>query len=301
MQALPGRLHLLDGAFEWLEEQIKTKGSIRYSVALECLPAVSDLRGDLVKALADSWEDATPGLIGNLLHGQQHLHQDIVMKFIRRIEFFDIYGEDEHLALMGRSSAINPLIRIIKEAKKGAVVTNAGHALEWQKNLDDTSVDCLSPLLATNSSGVCEEELVDVRALTAARVLCLQSELPIHVILALHDFIDRGQGKEKWVKLESLWQNRPVEQFYSHLESFFPSRADKILRQVLLKHDVDKITPAYIDGGSLWFCASDGSLRQHCLKDEAAVRKHFLEAQKLAGLPEWAWIRQSGEIYSAGV
>jgi hypothetical protein len=87
-----------------------------------------------------------------------------------------------------------------------------------------------------------------------------------------------------------LWAHRHIEQFCTNLETFDYSIMERILREAFLERQVEDLTPAYIDGKTLWFYASDGKLTSQRLENEEAFRESFQEAQKIAGIPEWTWI-----------
>ena len=142
-----------------------------------------------------------------------------------------------------------------------------------------------------------DNRLAMMRSKVAYKCMLRQVKLNRETILDLHSKIHnlKSSGKNHNREIGRLWNHRHIEQFCTNLaiidSKIFPHILPIFLR-VFLHRSVEDLTPAYIDGKTLYFYAVDGNLTEQCLEDEEAFRKCFREAQRRAGVPEWAWIKR---------
>ena len=90
-------------------------------------------------------------------------------------------------------------------------------------------------------------------------------------------------------RIRLVWMIGNRERIVANLDLFKPEITCHIL-ETLLHRSVESLTPAYINGKTLYSYAADGKLTEKTLKDEKAFRENFREGQRLAGFPEWACV-----------
>jgi hypothetical protein len=286
--ALTGRLDLLPEAFTWVTELIAKEdtSSPCYETAVSSLSGQSDLPGYVVEALSSA--AAKTGFwstIGSIIGQQQQLSEKVIKDCVKYIDCYDAIPSwpSPIEAIYDREPFVEPLMYALENAPDEETVDCTKNALQWRKDLDNTSMSRLGALLATNPSS----ELAACKSAAAVSLLCKQSTLPATIIPALHEVL---HANEDYYLFRELWRHRHIQQFCTNIEIFEPSIVKDILWGGLLLRSYEELTPAYIDGSNLWFYASNGQLTSQHLRDERAFRKRFREAQKLVEIPEWAWI-----------
>ena len=288
---LKERLQLPDEAFEWLETQI-TKGKdkdIKYDEAVNYLLSQSDLPNYLVNSLPELTEMGIDFLlVTEILRQQKKLSDEVVNRLV------ELCPSGHHFRLrklIKNHGSADPFIKALEQTRSETIVGDTASVLT-HTNLHQESVQRLRSLLITEST----EGLAALKLSIAFNCLLFQVKLDQNTILDLHDVIRKKiiRNGETQFDIIRLWKTRHIEQFCTNLALFDSEIISYILR-AFLHRSVDDLAPAYIHGKTLYFYAADGKLTEQTIEDEATFRTRFREAQRMVGIPEWAWIKQAQE------
>ena len=285
---LKERLQLPDEAFPWLMTKIQERKDqpIEYEEAVNYLLSQSDLPNYLVNSLPELIEKGVPFELVTELLGQQSEPSDEVVNCL-----VELLRSEEHLPVglesKNQDAFAGPVIKALGQARGSIEATNAVRMLKHTK-LDQESVKRLRSLLDTERT----TELATFKSTLALHCLLNQVKLDREIILDLHNYIRKKKPVER--KMAShvylVWKHQHIEQFCANLALFDPLIIHQVL-EVFLRRSFEKLTPAYIDGNTLYYYAADGKLTGQVLEDEQAFRKKFRQAQRMLKIPEWAWIK----------
>ena len=284
---LQERLQLPDKAFKWLEMHI-TKGKdkdIKYDEAINYLLSQSILPNYLVNSMPELIEMGIDFmLVAEILRQQKKLSDEVVNHLV---ELCPSGNYSLLTELIRKHGSADPFTKTLEQTRSETEARDTESVLT-HTNLHQESVQRLRSLLITDFT----TELAALKSRIAFNCLLFQVKLDRETILDLHDIIREKvtRNEESQLDIKRLWKSRHIEQFCTNLACFDSEIISYILRAFLLR-PVEDLAPAYIHGKTLYFYAADGKLTEQKLEDEAAFRKRFREAQRMAQIPEWAWIK----------
>ena len=288
---LKERLQLPDEAMKWLETHI-TKGKdkdIKYDEAVNYLLSQSDLPNYFVNSLPELTEMGIDFMqVAEILRQQKKPSDEVVNRLVELCPSGNYFRLREFIKKHGSA---DPFTKALEQTRSETTARDAASVLT-HTNLHQESVQRLRSLLITEST----EALAALKSNKAFSCLLFQVKLDQNTILDLHNVIRKKaiRNGETQFDIMRLWKSRHIEQFCTNLALFDSEIISYILR-AFLPRPVEDLAPAYIHGKTLYFYADDGNLTEQTLEDEEGFRISFREAQRMVGIPEWAWIKQSQE------
>jgi HEAT repeat protein len=221
-----------------------------------------------------------------VFYWQSNLPPEAIEGLIALLTDTGSFARWEAAKVLGRQSnlppeAIEGLIALLTDTER-FVRSEAAKVLGGQSNLPPEAIEGLIALLTDTYLAVQS---------TAAEALGRQSNLPTKAIEGLIALLKDTEKDLQFSAARALDRQR-MGQLYHRLETLEHSSMECLYSQYLVKWSVARITPLYLEGGTLYFYTSS-KLESVSLREEAAFRQTLLEVQKRTGIPSASWVKTS--------